>query len=76
MRLAILRCGGCDSVERKLYLHHGRLLCAMCMVPAKDEDMTVRVRICLLRAETVCDEAEAVRDEAKRVRGKQGQNAR
>lgn len=57
----LLRCAHCGSRERSLFLHHGQLFCAMCLMADDRDDMAVRVRIAILHAE-------AAREQTKRLR--------
>lgn len=61
MRLAMLRCAYCGSQERSVFLHHGKLSCALCLRSEPGDDMAVQVKIAIVRAE-------ANREEGKRVR--------
>lgn len=65
MRPPLIRCHHCEATGKDLYLHHGQITCAACLVARPDDEMGVRVKITQIRAE-------AARKAAKRLRGEDG----
>lgn len=55
------QCVGCGKGPGDLYLHHGKLFCALCLVADESDDMAVKVNIAIVRAA-------AMREAAKRMR--------
>lgn len=49
------RCSVCEAEDRKLYLHHGKLYCGICLLPDKEDDLIVRARVTLIRTEATRD---------------------